>query len=79
MLTKTPIQPNITCEQLASYANRVTPAQLAALLRVRKRWSHMTAPVLYVGGEGCVVVQVGSTEQPNQMTLGIEPDGYTHS
>lgn len=58
-------------------ADKVTVHQAVALYQVRRKWVKMATPY-YDTIMNCIMVQV-SGESGCGMTLGIEPDGYTHS
>jgi len=56
----------------------LTKEQIKALETIKERWATVTAPVPFLGGDGCAMVQV-TGENGGSMWLGIETDGYTHS
>lgn len=56
----------------------LTDAQYNSYMNLVERWQSVGQPQLELGGGGAVVVNVFG-ENGGCMTIGIEPDGYTHS
>ena len=54
-----------------------TAAQKQSYLKLLERWDHVSEPVADLGWPKSWIVTVKG--EYTEMTIGIEPDGYTHS
>jgi hypothetical protein len=57
----------------------LTKDQEESLDRIKENWGHVSEPFVIFGGDGAVGVWCGSLGHPEQIMIGIEPDGYAHS
>ena len=58
---------------------KLTTKQDESLNVLKKHWEYVGKPYSLLGGNGCVMVEVGNNNGIIDMTIGIEPDGYRHS
>ena len=54
-----------------------TAAQKESYLKLLERWEHVSEPMADFGFNNSWIVEVEG--EYSKMTIGIEPDGYTHS
>ena len=65
---------------------KLTTKQEESLNVLKKHWEYVGKPYSLLGGNGCVMVEVGNGFKQvtggtycNCFTVGIEPDGYRHT
>ena len=56
-----------------------TKAQLDSLENIKENWSVVSDPFFLFACDGAMGVWCGSEDHPEQIMIGIEPDGYAHS
>ena len=58
---------------------KLTTKQEESLNKLKKHWENVGKPYPFLGGSGCVMVDVSDSKGLTRITFGIEEDGYYHT